>query len=108
MEDGSNFAPLVNEINAAVQHIPVTTPRDFVLSIVDQVAAGHGLTRAQILGPDRKRPLVIARHEAMRAVAAAYPSMSSPCIGRLFNRDHSTVLYALGRIKKRPAKTGGG
>src|SRR5690242_8803734 len=45
------------------------------------------------LGPQRRKPLGEYR---MAAVAAAYllTGQSSLTVGRLFNRDHSTVLHA--------------
>jgi chromosomal replication initiation ATPase DnaA len=48
-----------------------------------------------VLGPSRARPLVQARFDAVAAVKMAYPGMSLPMLGRLFKRDHTTLLHAL-------------
>lgn len=71
------------------------TPRRRCMEIVSAVAAEAGVTVADILGPRRNIPVVRARHEAMRAVARAFPQMSLPQVGRLFQRDHTTILNAL-------------
>jgi chromosomal replication initiation ATPase DnaA len=62
---------------------------------INQVAAEYGLTRADIVGPSRKRPICLARWEAMRRMRAKRLSTSS--IGRLLNRDHATVVHGLRR-----------
>jgi chromosomal replication initiation ATPase DnaA len=48
-----------------------------------------------VLGPSRARPLVQARFDAVAAVKMAYPGMSLPMLGRLFKRDHTSILAAL-------------
>ena len=78
------------------EQIPTTTPRGFTMAIIEEVARAHGVRVADILGPCRERPLVKARHEAIRRVHQARPNMSTPEIGRMFNRDHKTILSALG------------
>lgn len=72
------------------------TPRDDSLAIIAQVALEHGVTSAQILGPNRKQAFVKARAEAMRRVMAARPNMSWPMLGRIFNRDHTTCMHHVG------------
>lgn len=39
--------------------------------------------------------LAMARRLCIRKVKAAYPHFSTPHLGRIFNRDHSTIVYAL-------------
>lgn len=70
--------------------------------IIAKVAAHHGFTYEEILSKRRDVRLVVARHEAMRAVRDAKPEYSLPKLGRLFKRDHSSVLYAL---RKTPSNT---
>ena len=72
------------------------------LALIEKVAAARGVTLDQVLGPLRWRPIVMARHEAMKAVRAANPNMSTPQIGKIFNRDHSSVCFALGMLKRKP------
>jgi hypothetical protein len=48
----------------------------------------------------RNRKIAVFRRILMREVKALHPSYSSTKIGRLFNRDHTTVLHALGTTSK--------
>lgn len=90
------FCPHCNqEIKAG--SIRVVTPQSSMLDVVRTVATLHGVAVSDILGKSRFRHIVEARHDALRAVRARYPKFSSTQIGRLFNLDHSTVLYALGK-----------
>lgn len=70
------------------------TPFD-ARNLIGRVAAWHGFTVDDVLGPSRARPLVQARFDAVAAVKMAYPGMSLPMLGRLFKRDHTTLLHAL-------------
>ena len=76
------------------------TPREERMAIIKGVAKRHGITVKQIMGRSTYTEIVEARHHAMRIIHAVYGD-SSTRIGRLFNRDHTTVLAALGRIAKR-------
>ena len=63
--------------------------------IIDQVAAAHRLTRADLIGSSKKARLVAARWEAIRRIRSEL-GYSLPKIGRLFGMDHTSVLYATG------------
>lgn len=69
--------------------------------IVGRVAAAHGYSLTDILSPRRDTKLVFARQDAMLALQEARPLLSLPTLGRLFHRDHSTVLHGLRRARKR-------
>jgi chromosomal replication initiation ATPase DnaA len=71
-----------------------STPYD-ARNLIGRVAAWHGYTVEDVLGPSRARPLIQARFDAVAAVATTYPGMSLPMLGRLFKRDHTTILHAL-------------
>jgi chromosomal replication initiation ATPase DnaA len=71
-----------------------STPFD-ARNLIGRVAAWHGFTVDDVLGPSRARPLVQARFDAVAAVKMAYPGMSLPMLGRLFKRDHTSILAAL-------------
>jgi DNA-binding CsgD family transcriptional regulator len=60
-------------------------------------------TWREICGPRRHKYLAKPRHEAILAIAVAFPEWSYPRIGRLFNRDHSTILKSLDAFAKRIA-----
>lgn len=65
--------------------------------IVKLVALKHGVSFDEIIGPSRFKEIVLARHEAMRLVRQ-HTDISAKRIGLLFGgRDHTSVLYALGR-----------
>jgi chromosomal replication initiation ATPase DnaA len=68
--------------------------------MVGEIADRHGFTFAEIIGPRRHRTLLAARYEAIRAVNKEFPSWSTMKMGRFFNRDHTTILSALGRLSK--------
>jgi chromosomal replication initiation ATPase DnaA len=67
-------------------------------SIVDDITRRHGTTYARVIakGPRRNATLVV-RVEIARALRAE--GWSSPRIGRLLNRNHTTVLWYLGTLK---------
>ena len=77
------------------------TPKQFTLAIVGDVASRHGVTVEEILGPRRHRHIINARFEAIAKVVEARPQWSYPTIGKLFNRDHSTIMSALDKIGAR-------
>jgi chromosomal replication initiator protein len=73
-----------------------------VREIIAQVAAFHGFPPEVILSQRRDRPAVAARYEAIRAVREIRPELSTTVIGKLFDRDHTSILHALGRLKCKP------
>lgn len=74
--------------------------------IMEAVAKDNGFRLDDLAGPRRTAGLAWARHMAMAATRRA-TSLSFPQIGRLYNRDHSSVVYACQRIeahaRRRPA-----
>ena len=67
--------------------------------IVEQVAWWHGLTTADLYGPSRLTSVIEARFDAIAAVAINCrrrdERLSVSAIGRIFGRDHSTIISAL-------------
>lgn len=63
-------------------------------AIIAQTAQRYGVEPAMILGRNRARVASIPRQAAMAAVREA-TGYSLPQIGRIFKRDHTTVLYAI-------------
>lgn len=72
-----------------------------VKDIIRSVEFRHGLTPGEITGARRNAKVVRARQEAMWIAKELHPHLSFPTIGRLFNRDHSTVLHALKKYEAR-------
>jgi chromosomal replication initiator protein len=68
--------------------------------IINETAAYYTLTRDDLFGPSRSRPLVIARQVAMYLCRELTP-LSLPKIGETFGgRDHTTVMHADSKIRK--------
>jgi chromosomal replication initiator protein len=67
-----------------------TTPEDIIIA----VCAVTDITRDQIVSPSRKREIVEARHIAIGLILQSFRNIGLKEVGRMFNRDHSTVIYA--------------
>jgi chromosomal replication initiator protein len=68
--------------------------------IITETAEYYTLTRTELLGPSRSRPLVTARQVAMYLCRELTP-LSLPKIGEVFGgRDHTTVMHADSKIRK--------
>lgn len=68
--------------------------------IIRTVARAYDLQPADIVGPDRSALVVEARRVVIRLLAdAGYGPMS---IGRVVQRDHSTVTHHLAALHNRP------
>jgi len=72
--------------------------------LLEEVSDEFGTTPIALLSPRREQPLPAARVEFCRR-AYALQCFSLPQIGRAINRDHTTVLFCLGRLKQKPSKT---
>lgn len=91
-------APFVERLPSPAQPIVRKPSRQ----IIAEVAKAHGLTPEDLTGRKRYLPLVHARCEAMRKVKQERPALSFPQIGRMFNRDHTTVMHHLGKVGGQP------
>lgn len=89
--------PSPSEIAAYVPPVGTIQPAQ---SIIRHVASLYGVSYGDIVGHRRNRKIVAARHAAVRAVADARPDMTLPGMGRVFNRDHTTLLHALRKTKR--------
>lgn len=66
-------------------------------AIIQDVASAYGFTADDILSNNLNRTLTPARHAAYFEVRRQRPWLSLPQIGRVFRRDHSTILYGIRR-----------
>jgi chromosomal replication initiator protein len=73
-----------------IQRIKIRNPVD-IISIVCEMLQ---IKESDIKSSTRKREVVEARYIAMTLISVANPEMKLKAIGEIFNRDHSTVLYA--------------
>lgn len=86
------------------------SPRERMLAVIAKVAAEHGVATSDILTKGTRahkgpRKVSDARHHAIAAVHLAFPNLSTPQLGRLFQRDHSTILHSIHRAGLAPIKT---
>lgn len=72
-----------------------------IKEIIDRVADKYGMSAMDIISP-RRGAVVKARHEAMWR-AKHETTRSLPEIGRVFNKDHTTVIYGIAQHEKRIA-----
>lgn len=71
-------------------------------AVVTEVARGFDVAPEDIMGRSFVRRVTMARRVAM-AVLRAHTDLSYPAIGDLFDRDHSTVMTAVDRVRSDPA-----
>jgi hypothetical protein len=60
----------------------------------------EGIDHALLLSPKRTRVLCRARTALAQALVSRYPRLSTTKIGQLLNREHTSVLYFMGRTKR--------
>jgi hypothetical protein len=72
----------------------VEPPKISAQEIIAAVAVAHGVNVGDMKGPRRWMTFVNARHHAVFVIAKLRPDLSLPLIGRILNRDHTTVLNA--------------
>jgi chromosomal replication initiation ATPase DnaA len=77
------------------------TPREKNLTIIDHIASDYGYDRHDILGPRRFKVLVEIRYECIKFFREQ--GFSTPEIGRIMRRDHSTIVHALQKMAKMEA-----
>lgn len=79
--------------------LPVGVPLDMLLPcswkfLLALAAVRNGVTPADIVGSSRKREILTGRQEAM-ALIYQHTAASTTGVGRLLDRDHTTVVHAL-------------
>lgn len=75
---------------------------------IDMIVAGvladfPGVSWEDVISVRRERRLVKPRHACMRAVYEKRADLSLPRIGRIFRRDHTTVLAVVKSTSEAPA-----
>jgi chromosomal replication initiation ATPase DnaA len=76
-----------------------------VPDIINEVLRDYpDVTWKDIISVRRSRNLIQPRHACMKAVYDQRKDLSSPMIGRLFNRGHETILYAAGRLANKQSR----
>lgn len=77
-------------IREALRNSTTARAKEMLLAIAEK----HGVTVQEIIGRRRFSNLIAARFEAVYEITKA-TGWSLPRIGRLFNRDHTTILHCL-------------
>ena len=77
------------------------TPREKNLIIIDHIASDYGYDRHDILGKRRFKVLVEIRYECIKLFRER--GYSTPEIGRIMKRDHSTIVHALQKMARAEA-----
>lgn len=71
-----------------------------VRQVIDRVRRFYGYSLEQMLGSSRGRELSSARHVAVY-LAERLTGKQVSIIARAFNKDHTTILFAVKRIRQR-------
>lgn len=71
------------------------TPREKNHAFIDAIAQNHGYTAEDILGKARHKRLVAVRRICILMLRTQ--GYSTTEIGRIMNRDHSTICHALNK-----------
>lgn len=86
------------QIIGSYRQVEVTT-RSTGSGVLARCAERLGYSVPEIIGYQRNKGLVIARHIAVAEVYVECPQLSLPQIGRLFGgRDHSSILYIVKKM----------
>lgn len=101
------------QINPAIHHVPLTTPKDRMAAILEEVAARHGFAVSVLRGDgSRGRPtnaVSAARRAAVMAVIEARPWWSYFDVARLLNLSEDAVnkhAYRSGHRRRREPAEG--
>lgn len=80
------------------KRIDQMTVPEKVVRIVNAVSEQTGISRKQIMGRDRSEVIARARQIAMVLALEDEPGRTLLTVGRMFNRDHGTVIHAKRQI----------
>ena len=69
-----------------------------------KVVIQHGATLEEVFSDSRLKHIAMARHELMYFFRERF-QWSYPAVGALFDRDHTTIIAAMQKIKKQKAET---
>ena len=71
------------------------------LGVRVKVVRNDKITLDEMNSPRREKRFIYARHEAMYLVARDCSRLSYPRIGRMFDRDHTTIIFGIRAHAKR-------
>ncbi len=96
MNDTERLRWMRDEYRARCERAPTWASRGLILRRVAGMA--FGLDEAVLRSPRRDRPVVQWRQQTI-AFASIVCGWSSPRIGHVFGRDHTTVLYSIRKYR---------
>ncbi|RVG08555.1 helix-turn-helix domain-containing protein [Sinorhizobium meliloti] len=74
---------------------PAKGPKDPESICASILAEYPGISWEDVIGKRRSGYLVSARHACIKAVYTARKDLSSTDLGKIFNKDHTSILYAV-------------
>ena len=79
----------------------VAERRPLIRQFIKQLCDHFGVEWSEIIGPSRFREIVLPRQKMQWLVMKFYNDrMSYPLVGRIFKRDHTTILHACRKIDR--------
>ncbi len=75
---------------------PMALDTDLIIRLT---ASAYDFTTEDVLSPSRRQPLVLCRQISMY-LCRELTDLSLPKIGEAFNRDHTTVLHSVEKVKR--------
>lgn len=65
--------------------------------MMEKIAHNHGVTYLDLISERRGRKLLSVRYQAIKEIRDKF-TLSTPQLGELFHRAHSTILNALKKV----------
>jgi chromosomal replication initiation ATPase DnaA len=84
------YQPLGYDFKEIITPAYLSNP-EFIIAVT---CATLNIRRYEMLGKSRAVRVVDARRIAIKLIRTLYPEMSFKAIGKLFDRDHSTMMYS--------------
>lgn len=81
---------------------PITSKTE-ARQIVRLTADQYGLLLDEMYSKRRNQTAVFARHVAIHRLRKRFPHWSYPQIGAAIGREHTSVMYALGLLQRKPS-----
>jgi chromosomal replication initiator protein len=85
----------ISELLGGAEPVNVTVDKIFAA-----VFNHYGISREEIVSPKRNKEIAAARHVTVHLIRDI-TDMSLPNIGKIFDRDHATIMASLKAVEKR-------
>jgi chromosomal replication initiator protein len=91
---------LVSKDSPSFEYTPLPINISADDQIIKSISKDFNLTEEEILSPGRRKELILPRHLSMYLMYKAL-GISLFQVGKKFNRDHSSVIYAVSKIEEK-------